>query len=173
VRIELTGEVTASDFFTLVPGDAVTVSLYVDAQTSDENPTLGEFAATAPGTFSYQFKTFASATGDILEITADAVSGDWNSELFQSQAGPMEIAIAVDGVGLAPDQILPNHASLTSSTGFFEFVGGPYLFATVEVEFQTVEIVIPVPALGGIGFTLLVGGLAAAARRRLQGFDGA
>jgi hypothetical protein len=176
VRIELTGEVTASDFFTLVPGDPVTVSLFVDAQASDENPTLGEFAATAPGTFSYQFKTFPSATGDILEITADAVSGDWNSELFQSQAGPMEIAIAVDGVGLAPDQILPNHASLTSSTGFFEFVGGPYAFGTIEVEFQTVEIVpivISVPALGGIGFTLLVGGLAAAARRCLQGFDGA
>jgi hypothetical protein len=37
VRIELTGEVTASDIFTLVPGDPVTVSLYVDAQTSDEN----------------------------------------------------------------------------------------------------------------------------------------
>jgi hypothetical protein len=177
VRIELTGEVTASDIFTLVPGDPVTVSLYVDAQTSDENPTLGEFAATAPGTFSYQFKTFQSATGDILEITADAVSGDWNSELFDSQAGGLiEIAIAVDGVGLAPDQILPNHASLTSSTGFFEIVSGPLAFATIEVEFQTVEIVpivIPVPALGGIGFTLLVGGLAAAARRRLQGFDGA
>jgi len=155
VRIDLTGEVTASDLFTLVPGDPVSVSLYVDAQTSDENPTPGEFAATLPGTFAYQFKTFPMATGDILEISADASSGDWSGELFDPTAGgPTEIAIALDGVGLASDQILPNYASLTSSTGFWEIVGGPLAFATTEVEFHSVEIVpivIQVPALGAAG----------------------
>jgi hypothetical protein len=175
VRIDLIGEVTESDFFTVVPGDPVAFWLHVDAATADENPASGEFAATNPGSFAFQLKDLAIGTGDILAISADVGTGAWNGALLDSNpAAPAEIAIVLHGLGLTPDQILPNHASFVSGTGSFDIVGGPWAFATIEVAILSVEIVpieVPVPAFGfaarsGLALLLLLLGTTRAGHPR-------
>jgi hypothetical protein len=173
VRIDLFGEVASTTLppGTTDPGDPVTISIFVDSQASDENAAAGPYLATAPGTFVFVVKENPPGGGDVLSISADASSGDWEGNLFTTDPGashPVEISLT--GLGMTPDQILPDFASFTSGTAFFDGTFTPFAF-TVDVDLFDVDIVPlsspPVPALP-IGARLFLSLLLIGAGLRLR-----
>jgi hypothetical protein len=175
VRIDLTGEIAATDFVTLSPGDPVVISLFVDSNTPDEDGAPNAFLATAPGTVEFQFADNTPGNADVLSISADAGSGEWAGDLVTTDPpAPSPVAVTLAGLGLTPDQILPDYASLTSGTAHFDSMlpfGGTF----IDVDLIGIDIVPlagpapPVPAVsvrGRLSLALLVLGAGCSALDR-------
>jgi len=172
VRIDLFGEISESSLPTALPGDPVTIAIYVDSETPDEDAAAGAYAATAPGTGEFQWKDATPGPLDVLSISADTSSGEWTGNL---SALPPEIGypvtISLNGLGMTSDQILPDFTSFTTGTALFDASWTAYAFV-VLVDVQSVEVVtlpdpppVPVPA-AATGSRLLLGvGILASVRR--------
>jgi len=176
VRIDLTGEVSATDVSTLFPGDPVTIALFVDSGTADEDAAANLYFATGPGNVVYQFAANTPGTADIVSVSADAVAGEWSAELLTTDPGfALPVDISLGGSGPTPDQILPDFAPLTSGTAHFDLSITPF-GSFIDVDLTAVEIQplpragIPVPATSaegsGILVLLLFGSASAAMRGR-------
>ncbi len=154
VRIELYGEVTSTTlppFGSIWPGDFILLKITVDALAPDEDGTAGSYRATAPGTFEF-FLTDEDSNepnylnylggGDVLAISADAVTGDWVGDLSETTVPwPLfPVTVSLNGLGMTPDQILPDFANFVSGTEFFDANHVPIYGFTIDVDVLEVDI---------------------------------
>jgi hypothetical protein len=174
VRIDLAGEIASSSLPNSSPGDPFSISLFVDAQAPDENGAPGAYLATTPGTGQFQWKDATPGTMELLSVSSNASSGEWVAELWTDPiAGSHPVTVSLSGLGMSPDQVLPDFTSFTNGTAFFD--GSLTWFSfVIYVDVLSVEIVSleeppSVPALpagsGLLVYLLIVIASARSARR--------
>jgi hypothetical protein len=169
VQITLAATITVDGTGAAPPGTLIDLNLFVDDLTPDEDPAAGLFLATNPGVADAFL--LVDVLGPILSVTADSTGGDWKAsgELVALGLITLPFQVVMNGVGLTPDQILPDFSGafsgeiivdVTPLAGLINPLPGPEVRATIN----TITIA-PVPepslvALLGLGL-----GLAATVRR--------
>ena len=84
---------------------------------------------------------------------ADSGSGQWLGDLLVTEGISHPVSLSLDGLGMTPDQVLPDFASFTSGTSLFDASMTAYEF-TVDVRWDTVDIVLlpdPGPSVPTMG----------------------
>lgn len=170
VQITVAATITVDGTGVAPPGTPIDLNLFVDDLTPDEDPAAGLFLATNPG--AADAFLIVDVLGPILSVTADATGGDWSAtgELVALGAITLPFQVVLNGVGLTPDQILPDFSGafsgeiivdVTPLAGLINPLPGPEVRATIN----SITIgPVPEPSLAvllGLGV-----GLAATLRKR-------
>ncbi len=98
----------------------VSVSLVVESTQPDENPASNVYLATDHGAFTLDTVLAPSAPpinliGTPSQITADAVAGAWGFDItIDLGLATVDADLEFLGLGLTPDQILPDFTSIQS-----------------------------------------------------------
>jgi len=143
-------------------GNALLLELELESTTADENPTIGAYLSTLAGTMYTDYGLVPSVA--VSEISAPGGAGDWTASGTGSAPliGSLQWTLDLLGLGLTPDQILPDFDSLTGGELLVSSSTGPLLGADVVSV-----LAIPEPGTAALlGLGLLGLGLRSAKPRR-------
>jgi len=115
MKVSLSAVVTVDGTGVAPPGTAITLDLFLDDQTADENSIPGSFLATNPGTAASLL--LVPVSGPVQSVSADATAGNWTASggLVAIGVITLPFQVVLNGVGRSPDQILPDFSGAPRS----------------------------------------------------------
>ncbi len=142
-------------------GNTHPLLLTIESTTPDTDPTSGEFSALGGGSFDPQL--IGTGAEPIDDIVASAISGTWSTSGVQHPVllNPIPWTIELIGIGLTPDQALPDFDLLTGGTLWSGVDTTPFI--TGDITGLTL---VPEPSTG---LLVALGVATLAARRRRAG----
>lgn len=152
-RVDLV--VTADSFGLVGVGNAHSVNLVIESNSPDTDAASGVFATTNPGALDTNLAV--TGIGSMDSIAADSSSGTWTAAGFVTPplVGTLPWELELIGLGLSPDQPLPDFTSLISGG----FNGGDGVGTVFNADVVSIAL-IPEPTtalLLGVGLAWLAG----------------